>query len=31
VIQLEDMASYSRIFAQAQRDYDQLLEWVFAV
>ncbi len=31
VIQLEDMASYSRIFAQAQRDYDQLLEWAFAV
>ncbi len=30
VIQLEDMASYSRIFAQAQRDYDQLLEWAFA-
>jgi hypothetical protein len=31
VIQLEDMASYSRIFAQAQRDYDQLLEWALAV
>jgi chromosome segregation protein len=31
VIQLEDMASYSRIFAQAQRDYDQLLEWAFTV
>ena len=30
VIQLEDMASYSRIFAQAQRDYDQLLEWALA-
>jgi chromosome segregation protein len=31
VIQLEDMASYSRIFAQAQRDYDQLLEWSLAL
>jgi chromosome segregation protein len=27
VVHLEDMASYSRIFAQAQRDYDQLLAW----
>ena len=27
VVHLEDMASYSRIFAQAQRDYDQLLVW----
>jgi chromosome segregation protein len=27
VVHLEDMASYSRIFAQAQRDYDELLAW----
>jgi hypothetical protein len=27
VVHLEDMASYSRIFAQAQRDYDELLTW----
>jgi hypothetical protein len=27
VVHLEDMASYSRIFAQAQRDYDELFAW----
>jgi chromosome segregation protein len=27
VVHLEDMASYSRIFAQAQRDYDELFTW----
>ncbi len=27
LIQLEDMAVYSRIFSQAQKDFDQLVEW----
>jgi hypothetical protein len=27
VVQLEDMAVYSRIFLQAQKDFDQLVQW----
>jgi chromosome segregation protein len=31
VIQLEDMAVYSRIFSQAQKDFEQLVEWATQV